>query len=70
MPAQRKAREAAQLISGKHVKMNYAVNDNPSQQVGLEDLISVRRFGRFKVLRENGLSKNGKHKEQPGSLIT
>ena len=54
--------QAAQLISGKHVKMNYAVNDNPSQQVGLEDLISVRRFGRFKVLRENGLSKNGKHK--------
>ena len=54
--------QATQLISGKHVKMNYAVNDNPSQQVGLEDLISVRRFGRFKVLRENGLSKNGKHK--------
>ena len=54
--------QAAQLISGKHVKVNYAVNDNPSLQVGLEDLISVRRFGRFKVLRENGLSKNGKHK--------
>ncbi|KXT81694.1 YlmH family RNA-binding protein [Streptococcus panodentis] len=54
--------QAAQLISGKHVKMNYAVTDNPSRQVGLDDLISVRRFGRFKVLRENGFSKNGKYK--------
>lgn len=54
--------QAHQLISGRLVKVNYAVTDNPSQQIGLDDLISVRRFGRFKVLKENGLSKNGKHK--------
>lgn len=54
--------QAVQLISAKHVKLNYAVSDKPDQQIELDDLISVRRFGRAKVLSENGFSKNGKHK--------
>ena len=54
--------QASQLIAGRHVKVNYAVSENHSQQILLDDLISVRRFGRFKVLSENGFSKNGKYK--------
>lgn len=54
--------DASQLIFGKHVKVNYSIIDNSSYLVGLNDLISVRRFGRFKLVKENGFSKNGKHK--------
>lgn len=54
--------QASQLIAGRKVKVNYAINDNPSQQLELNDLISVRKFGRLKVLKENGLSKSGKYK--------
>lgn len=53
---------ASQLIFSKQVKVNYAIIDNPSLVIGLEDLVSVRRYGRFKVMKENGFSKGGKHK--------
>ena len=53
--------DASQLIFGKHVKVNYSIIDNPSYLVGLNDLISVRRFGRFKIVKKMA-SKNGKHK--------
>ena len=53
---------ASQLIFSKQVKVNYAIIDNPSLVIGLEDLVSVRRYGRFKVMKENGFSKSGKHK--------
>ena len=49
--------DASQLIFGKHVKVNYSIIDNPSYLVELNDLI-----GRFKIVKENGFSKNGKHK--------
>ena len=54
--------QAVELIMGKQVKQNYRTIDNPSQQIALGELISVRKYGRFKVLTENGFSKNGKHK--------
>ena len=53
---------ASQMIAGKQVKVNYVQVDNPSLLIGLADLISVRRYGRFKVIKENGFSKSGKHK--------
>ena len=53
---------AAQLIATKQVKVNYSMLDNPSHQLLLNDLISIRGYGRVKVLRENGFSKNGKYK--------
>ncbi|MBP2622715.1 YlmH family RNA-binding protein [Streptococcus oricebi] len=53
---------ASQLIAAKEVKHNYVVATNPSLLVGLDDLVSVRRYGRFKVIKENGFSKSGKHK--------
>ena len=53
---------AARLITTKQVKVNYSMLDNPSHHLLLNDLISVRGYGRVKVLRENGFSKNGKYK--------
>ena len=53
---------AARLIATKQVKVNYSTLDNPSHHLLLNDLISVRGYGRVKVLRENGFSKNGKYK--------
>ncbi|WP_049476521.1 RNA-binding protein [Streptococcus constellatus] len=53
---------ATKLIATKQVRVNYSMLDNPSHHLLLNDLISVRGYGRVKVLRENGFSKNGKNK--------
>lgn len=53
---------ATKLIATKQVRVNYSILDNPSHHLLLNDLISVRGYGRVKVLRENGFSKNGKYK--------
>ena len=54
--------QASQLISSGLVKVNYATTTNSSYAVGLNDLVSVRRFGRLKIVSENGISKSGKYK--------
>jgi len=53
---------AVQLVQSGQVKVNYATIDNPSRMIQVADLISVRKYGRFKILSENGLSKSGKYK--------
>lgn len=53
---------ATKLIATKQVRVNYSMLDKPSHHLLLNDLISVRGYGRVKVLRENGFSKNGKYK--------
>lgn len=53
---------ATKLLATKQVRVNYSMLDNPSHHLLLNDLISVRGYGRVKVLRENGFSKNGKYK--------
>lgn len=53
---------ATKLIATKQVRVNYSMLDNPSHHLLLNDLISVRGYGRVNVLRENGFSKNGKYK--------
>lgn len=50
------------LIESGKVKLNYALTTNTSQILEIDDLISVRGFGRFKVLENQGFTKNGKHK--------
>lgn len=54
--------QASQLVSSGLVKVNYATTSNVSYAVGLNDLVSVRRFGRLKIVSENGISKSGKYK--------
>lgn len=53
---------AVKLIETGRVKLNYANLDQPSSQVALGDLISVRGYGRCQIIGENGLSKSGKYK--------
>ena len=54
--------QASQLVSSGLVKVNYATTTNGSGFVALNDLVSVRRFGRLKIVSENGISKSGKYK--------
>ena len=54
--------QASQLVSSGLVKVNYATTTNGSGLVALNDLVSVRRFGRLKIVSENGISKSGKYK--------
>ena len=54
--------QASQLVSSGLVKVNYATTTNSSYAVDLNDLVSVRRFGRLKMVSENGISKSGKYK--------
>ncbi|EHI68626.1 YlmH family RNA-binding protein [Streptococcus ictaluri] len=54
--------QAIKLIETDKVKCNYQPMDKPSESVAVGDLISIRGFGRFKLLSDNGFTKNGKYK--------
>ena len=49
--------------------INYQSIDRPSELLQVGDLISVRGFGRFSILSENGLTKNGKIKLTVDKMI-
>ena len=60
-------RLAEQLLHLQHgaremYNINYQSIDRPSELLQVGDLISVRGFGRFFILRENRVTKNGKFK--------
>jgi len=58
-----KSRDAATaIINTGDVKVNFAVNDKTTYLVKEEDMISIRRYGRFKISKELGLTKSGKNK--------
>lgn len=54
--------QAIKLIESDKVKINYRAVNRSSEEVSLGDLVSVRGFGRFKVISDNGYTKNGKYK--------
>ena len=54
--------QAVQLVDAEKVKVNYQVFNKVSEILQIGDLISVRGFGRFSLIEDNGLSKNGKYK--------
>lgn len=54
--------QAIKIIESEKVKVNYRIIDKTSETLNLDDLVSVRGFGRFKLLSDNGLTKNGKYK--------
>lgn len=54
--------DAASLIHSNKVKVNYKPVERVDFHISVSDMISVRGFGRFTVISENGLSKNEKHK--------
>ena len=61
--------QAVQLIETDKVKLNYQIVDRASEMLQVGDLISVRGFGRFSILSENGFTKNGKCKLTVDKMI-
>ena len=61
--------QAVQLIETDKVKLNNQIVDRASEMLQVGDLISVRGFGRFSILSENGLTKNGKCKLTVDKMI-
>lgn len=49
--------KAAQLINRKQVKVNFKTMENPAMLIYEADLISVRGFGRSRILTIGGLSR-------------
>ncbi|KHD45249.1 YlmH family RNA-binding protein [Streptococcus hongkongensis] len=54
--------QAIRLIESEKVKVNYRKVIKISDNLSVDDMVSVRGYGRFKISSENGLSKNGKFK--------
>ena len=54
--------QASQLIEKKSVQVNYHLVEKSDYQVAVGDLISVRKFGRLKVVKDNGQTKKDKIK--------
>lgn len=54
-----RAKVQALIKSGK-VKVNWKVEESAAVEIHVHDTLSVRGFGRFVVIRENGRSKKGK----------
>ena len=54
--------QASQLIEKKSVQVNYHLVEKSDYQVAVGDLISVRKFGRLKVVKDNGQTKKDKKK--------
>ncbi|MGT2887019.1 RNA-binding protein [Streptococcus didelphis] len=54
--------QAIKLLESDKVKVNYGTVRRTSDSLSIGDLVSVRGFGRFKLLEDNGFTKNGKYK--------
>ncbi|MCS4488564.1 YlmH family RNA-binding protein [Streptococcus sciuri] len=54
--------QAVKLIESGKVKVNYRTVEKGAEQLLLGDMISVRDFGRIRLIGEDGLTKSGKHK--------
>ena len=54
--------QANQLIEKKLVQVNYHVVDKSDYTVQVGDLISVRKFGRLRLLQDKGQTKKEKKK--------
>lgn len=54
--------QASALIEADKVKVNYQEVNKISELLQVGDRISIRGFGRFTIVSNNGFSKNGKYK--------
>lgn len=58
-----KSREtASEMIKSGNVKINWQVEERVTAEIKEQDMISVSRYGRFKVSKLSGLTKSGKYK--------
>jgi len=49
-------------IKNKKVKLNYKIEDDPAQDVEINDLISIKRRGRVEIVKKRGISNRGRIK--------
>lgn len=54
--------QALKLIEADRVKVNYRLVNKVSDNLAIGDMVSIRGYGRFTLLTDNGLTKNGKYK--------
>lgn len=56
-----RAKALAPIQAGR-CKVNWKVEDNPARQVKEGDVISIQGFGRFQILKVEGVSKSGRYR--------
>lgn len=54
--------QAVDLLEKRFVQVNYKIVEKLDYPIKVGDLISVRRFGRVRIIRENGVTKKDKKK--------
>ncbi|GAA6113623.1 MAG: RNA-binding protein [Apilactobacillus sp.] len=54
--------DAKELVSHQKVHLNWAVNMRPDYEITTHDVVSVRRYGRLKLKRQDGETKKGKYR--------
>ena len=54
--------KAQQLIKSDLVTLNHVIENNVSKTLCVDDIITIRKFGKFMFAEDNGFSKKGKHK--------
>lgn len=58
-----KSREiASDMVRAGNVKINWQVEEKVATEIKEQDMISISRYGRFKISNLSGLTKSGKYK--------
>lgn len=59
----KKSREtASEIVRAGNVKVNWQVQEKVSEEVKENDMISISKYGRYKISKLSGLTKSGKFK--------
>lgn len=53
---------ASNMVKSGNVKVNWQTEERTSHELQENDMVSISRYGRFKIYRHNGLTKSGKNK--------
>ncbi|MFV9509969.1 RNA-binding protein [Tepidibacillus sp. LV47] len=61
--------KVAEWIKGKHLKVNWQIVDQVDYKLEVGDMVSLRKFGRFKILEEDGTTKKGRILIKVGKII-
>lgn len=55
-----------QLIEGGQVKVNWVINEKPDYPLDTLDIVSVRKYGRFQLLEDLGLTRKERNRLSVG----
>lgn len=59
----KKSREtASEMVKAGNVKVNWQVQEKVSEETRENDMISISKYGRYKICKLSGLTKSGKYK--------